>query len=444
MAILKLKADREATWANWAGNQRCAPSGVARPRSVEELVAVVREAQASRRRVKVVGAGHSFTDIACTDGTLVRLDGYNRVLGVDTSDPGHPRITVQAGIRLRDLNDALAARGLALPNLGDIAYQSVSGAMSTSTHGTGAKLGGLATQIHAVELVSADGSVHNLSRTDDPEAFQAARVSLGALGIVSAYTLDCVPAFNLKAVEEPMRADEMLDRIDELVDGNEHFEAYWVPHTGWALTKSNNLTTAPAAPRGQAREFLERVLLENVAFGAMCRVGRWRPQWIPTLARVIPSTGRNEFVGRSDRIFTSPRMVHFYEMEYAIPRAAGADAVRELRRFVAASGLRLSFPVEIRFAAADDIFLSTANGRDSCYIAVHVYQGMPYEQYFRGVEAIMDSVGGRPHWGKLHFQTAATLASRYPDWERFGAVRKRFDPDGMFANPYLDRVLGAV
>lgn len=444
MAILKPKADPQATWTNWAGNQRCAPSGVARPRSVDELVTVVKQAQASRRRVKVVGSGHSFTDIACTDGTLVHLDAYNQVLGVDTSDPGHPLITVQAGIRLRDLNDALAARGLALPNLGDIAYQSVSGAMSTSTHGTGAKLGGLATQIRAVELVSADASVHNLSRDDDPEAFQAAKVSLGALGIVSTYTLECVPAFNLRAVEEPMRADEMLDRIDELVDGNEHFEAYWVPHTGWALTKSNNSTTAPVAPRGRAKGFMERVLLENVAFGALCRVGRWRPEWIPTLARVIPSTGRSEFVDRSDRIFTSPRMVHFYEMEYAIPRAAGADAVRELRRFVAASGLRLSFPVEIRFAAADDIFLSTANGRESCYIAVHVYKGMPYEQYFRGVEAIMNAVGGRPHWGKLHFQTAASLASRYPDWERFAMVRKRLDPEAMFANPYLDRVLGSV
>ncbi|MGH9300517.1 MAG: D-arabinono-1,4-lactone oxidase [Acidimicrobiales bacterium] len=442
MSRIRTRRDRDALWTNWAGNQRCAPVKVARPSGAEDLVNLVNETAEAGRTLKVVGSGHSFTDVACTNGVMVRMDGHDKVLETDHSDPDHPLVRVQAGIKLGDLNDALADRGMALRNLGDIAYQTVAGAMSTSTHGTGSKLGGLATQIKGMELVTADGSVRSLSASEDPEGFQAARVGLGALGIVSTYTLECVPAFNLHAIEEPMRLDDMLERLDDLVDTNEHFEAYWVPHTGWALTKANNSTSKAVARRSRTKEFVERVVLENVAFGAVCRLGRWNPEWIPTLARVIPSTGRSEFVDRSDRIFTSPRMVHFYEMEYSIPRAEGAETVRRLRRFVEDSGLRLSFPVEIRFAAPDDIFLSTANGRPSCYIAVHVYRGMGYEQYFRGVEAIMDSVGGRPHWGKLHYQTASTLSSRYPDWERFKAVRRRFDPHGLFANAYTERVLG--
>lgn len=426
-------------WHNWAGNQQCAPAAVASPSSVEELCALVKTAATAGRRVKVVGTGHSFTDIACTSGVQVRLDDYGRVLQVDCD---RRQVTVQAGITIRRLNDELAQRGLALPNLGDIGYQTISGAISTSTHGTGAALGGLATQLAGFDLVTADGSVATCSSSEEAEAFAAGRVGLGALGILSTVTLQCVDAFHLRAQEGPMRMDDVVDGLDELVDGNDHFEFYWVPHTHWALTKRNNRTDAPIGGRSRWREFYERVVLENIAFGAACRAGRFRPEWIPRLARLVPGSGQTEYVERSDRVFTSPRFVHFYEMEYSIPRAAARRALTELQAFVAEAGLLLSFPVEVRFTAADDIPLSTGTGEPRCYIAVHVYQGMPYEQYFRGVEAIMDGLGGRPHWGKLHYQTAATLAPRYPEWNRFQALRDRLDPDRRFANAYTERVLG--
>ncbi|HZP56620.1 MAG TPA: D-arabinono-1,4-lactone oxidase [Dehalococcoidia bacterium] len=428
-------------WHNWARNQECAPAHVEHPASEEELVAIVRTARLAGERVKVVGAGHSFTGIALTDGRLVHLDRYTRVLSVDRAS-GH--VTVQAGIPLRKLNVELGRVGLAMENLGDIAYQSVAGAIATATHGTGRNFGNIATQVVGMRLIAGDGSIVDCSSDGEQEIFHAARVGLGALGIVSTVTLRCVPAFNLHAVEMPMRVDDVLASLDEHVSQNDHFEFFWVPHTGWALTKRNRRTDEPRNPRGRWREFRDRILLENVAFGAVCRAGRLRPSMIPRLSRLIPSSGRVEYVEHSYRVFASPRLVHFYEMEYAIPIEHTAEALNRVRAFVARSGLNISFPVEVRFVAPDDIPLSTAYGRATCYIAVHVYQGMQYQQYFEAVEDIMDDYGGRPHWGKLHFQTAETLAPRYPEWSAFQRVRARLDPEARFTNPYLDRVLGPV
>ena len=426
---------------NWGGNQRCAPARVARPTSAAELVDVVKSAAAEGSTVKAVGSGHSFTDIACTSGVQVRLDRYDGVVSVDRDTA---RVTVQSGITIRKLGEELAAVGLAMPNLGDVGYQTISGAVSTGTHGTGVRLCGLAQQVVGMELVTADGSLVSCSAEEEPEIFSAARIGLGALGLLSTVTLQCVPAFNLHAVEKPMRVDDVLASLDEYVENNDHFEFYWVPHTSWALTKVNNRTGRPVGGRSRARELYEQVFLENIAFGAVCRLGRMRPRWTPRLATAVPGSGTREYVSRSDQVFTTPRMVRFCEMEYSIPRAECANALNQLRRFVDDQGLMVSFPVEVRFSAADDIPLSTSHGRESCYIAVHMYRGLPYDQYFRGVEAIMAPLQGRPHWGKLHWRTAADLEPVYPRWADFQAARRRTDPDGRFANPYTRRVLGDV
>lgn len=426
-------------WKNWAANQRCAPAAIDRPRSEDEIVRIVREAGDSGQRVKVVGAGHSFTGIALTDGRLVSLDDYDRILSVDGTTH---RVTVQAGIRLADLNERLYERGLAMPNLGDIAYQSIAGAISTATHGTGRYLGGLATQVVGMRIVGGDGGVVECTPEQNADILHVARVGLGALGVISTVTLQCVPAFNLHAVEMPERVDSLLENLEEHYTKNEHFEFFWVPHTGWALTKRNNRTDEPERPRPRWQAFRDDYLLSNAAFGALCRIGRMRPSLIPRLSRMIPSSGRVEYVERSYRVFASPRLVKFYEMEYAIPIENAAEALNRVRDYVKRSGLTISFPVEVRFVAADDIPLSTAYGRPTCYIAVHVYQGTQFHQYFEAVEDIMDDYGGRPHWGKLHFQTAETLAPRYPEWDRFQATRALLDPGRIFSNAYLERVLG--
>ncbi|HZP30366.1 MAG TPA: D-arabinono-1,4-lactone oxidase, partial [Acidimicrobiia bacterium] len=300
------------------------------------------------------------------------------------------------------------------------------------------------TFVRGLELVTADGELLRCSPDEEPEVFHCARVNLGALGIVTKVTLQCVPAFRLHALEQPAALPDVLDRLDGLVEGNDHFEFYWLPHTERCSTKENNRTTEAVRRKDRLHTWRDEILLPNAVFGAACWIGRAVPDRIPAIAGWLAGTvGRLELVDRSDRIFCSPRLVHFVEMEYAIPRRHAAEAVLAVRDLIDDRGLRISFPIEVRFVAADDIPLSTAHGRESCYIAVHVHAGAEYEPYFRGVEAIMDRFEGRPHWGKLHFQTAATLATRYPEFGRFLAVRDRLDPDRRFANEYLDRVLGA-
>ncbi len=432
----------DGTVVNWAGNQSCRPVRTVSPRGVEELAQVVKAAERDGLAVRAVGAGHSFTPLAMTDGVLVRLD---RHAGLVSADRDAGLVTVEAGMPLWRLNPLLHELGLALANLGDIDRQSVAGAISTGTHGTGARLGGLATQVVALELVLADGTVTRCSATDRPELFAAARVSLGALGLLSTVTLQCRPAFALHAEERPMQVDQLLDQLDELADGNDHFELYWWPHTDMTLTKRNNRLAPgePVAPLSRRRAWLEDELLANTVFGGVCRLGRRVPRAVPRInalsARLM---GDRSFSDRSYRVFASPRRVRFVEMEYAVPRAAVRDALAGVRRVVERGSSPVSFPVEVRFAAGDDITLSTASGRDSAYLAVHMYAGTAYEWYFDGVEAVMAELDGRPHWGKLHGLDAETLGRRYPRFQEFVALRDRLDPAGRFANAHLDRVLG--
>lgn len=427
-------------WRNWGKTQVCEPVTSAQPRTESGIREVVLEAAKRGRRVKVVGAGHSFTDIACTDGVLVSLDRYRNVLNVDREAA---TVKVEAGIRIKQLNAELAKVGLAMSNLGDIAYQSIAGAISTATHGCGIRFGNLATMVKELTLVRADGSVLHCSPSLDDTTFKAAQVSLGALGVISTVTLQCEPAFNLEAQEEGADLGETLDALDEFIESNEHFEFFWFPYTPRIGMKRNNRTTKEPTKVRHWKDFRNEIIETNIAFGLLCRRGRARPERIPGIMKTIaPGKGRIRKVARSDRIFASPRLVKFAEMEYAIPRANAREAIERLGAMIDAADYNVNFPVEVRFVAPDDILLSPAHGRETCYIAVHMYQGMDYEPYFRGVEEIMMSYDGRPHWGKLHFRDAASLSRTYPRWNDFIDVRNKLDPTGVFRNTYLDRVLG--
>lgn len=429
------------TWTNWARNQTCDPVAVERPRNEREIQELVQRAAAEGRTVRVVGAGHSFTPLVCTDGYLLDLRDHAAVRHVDAE---RRTVTVQAGIPLWRLNEELAAHGLALENLGDIAYQSIAGATQTATHGTGARFRNLSSAIVGMRLVDGEGEIVACDRDTRPEVLDVARVGLGAMGVVSEVTIQCVPAFNLHAQERPEPVDEILERLDEEVDGHDHFELFWIPNTRWALTKRNRRTDEPARPRPAWKAWRDDVLYDNVLFGTMCRIGAWRNHLIPKVAKRLPSKGPADYVDVSYKVFASPRLVRFYEMEYAIPRGDVVEALQRVRAHVKRLGMQISFPVEVRFVAGDDIPLSTAYGRDTAYVAVHVYRGTPYDQYFQGVERIMDDYGGRPHWGKMHFHTASTLAPRYPRWDDAQRVRARLDPNQVFTTPYLERVLGPV
>jgi L-gulonolactone oxidase len=430
-----------ATWQNWAGTVTSRPRRVCTPRNGDDLAALVAAAHRDGRRVKAVGAGHSFTPIAATDDTLIRLD---HLTGLTQADLDTGLVTVLAGTRLGDLNALLAEAGLAMSNLGDIDRQTIAGAISTGTHGTGVTHPGLAGQVEALEFVTADGSVRTCSATDDPDLFGAARVGLGALGILTAITLRCVPAYDLRADERPLPLAEVLADLDDRVDSHDHFEFYWFPHTRQTLTKSNDRRrTADARPLSRFRSWRDDEFLANRVFEWTNRVTSSLPRLTPALNSLASRalTART-YAATSHRVFVSPRRVVFRESEWAVPRAAIPEVLTELRRWIERSGERISFPVEVRFAAEDDIWLSTAYRRATGYVAVHQYHRRPYERYFRAFCEIAARYEGRPHWGKIHWSTARTLRAVYPRFDDFRRIRDRLDPEGVFTNPYLDTVLG--
>jgi L-gulonolactone oxidase len=431
-----------AEWSNWAGDQRCVPAEVVRPRDRDELAAAIVAAVEAGRKVSVAGSGHSFTEAAMTDGgTMLRIEALR---GVIDADPGSGLVKVAAGTVLADLNEELARLGLAMENLGDIDRQTVAGAISTGTHGTGAKLRNISAQVEGLELVLADGSVRELSTTTHPGLLRAARVGVGALGAISAVTLRCVPAFTLERVDKPLPREQVLDSFQERADANDHYELFTFPYSDLALILERNRTEAPPRPRGRVGAYLNDIVLENWGLGALSATGRAFPAAIPRLARLaarLASGGRA--VDRSDRVFANERRVRFTEMEHGVPREHGPEAVRRVVEWVRSNRYPVFFPIEMRVAAGDDALLSPSHGRDTVYIAVHQYRGMEWRPYFEAVEAIMDSYGGRPHWGKRHFQTAATLAPRYPAWSEFQRARDELDPGRAFGNEYAERVLGA-
>lgn len=432
--------DRGSTWTNWARTASTTPVAIAHPSSTDEVAAIVVEAANRGLRVKAVGSGHSFTAIAITDGVLIELD---RLAGVVSADVTTGLVTVRAGTPLHALNAALAARGLAMTNLGDIDRQTISGALATGTHGTGAHFQGLAAAVRGARVVLADGSIVDCDREQDPELFEAIRIGLGAVGIVTELTIHCVPAFMLNAREEPGTLTETLAQLDELVGGTDHFEFYWFPHTDNVLLKRNTRLSADstARPLPRWRAWLDDDLLSNRVFEGINRVSTVRPSWVPRInsmtSRVLSS---REFTLPSHQVFASQRDVRFREMEYAVPREQIVAVLTELKSM--ADEHRVPFPVEVRFAAADDIWMSTAHGRDSAYVAVHQYHRMDHRAYFDGFEAIARDAAGRPHWGKLHGRARADLRPAYPHFDDFVAVRDRVDPERRFGNDYLTRVLG--
>ncbi|MCK8675929.1 D-arabinono-1,4-lactone oxidase [Streptomyces lichenis] len=429
-----------STWVNWAGTVSARPTREARPASVDELAETVRTAAAEGLRVKTVGTGHSFTAIAATDGVLIRPD---LLTGIRRIDRRAMTVTVESGTPLKRLNAALAREGLSLTNMGDIMEQTVAGATSTGTHGTGRESASIAAQITGLELVTAAGEVLTCSAQENPEVFAAARIGLGALGVVSAITFAVEPLFLLRAQEEPMPFDRVVAEFDALHTENEHFEFYWFPHTSGCVTKRNNRSQGPIDPPGRISGWVEEELLSNGLFQVVSTLGKAVPAAVPAIAKVSSrALSARTYTDIPYKVFTSPRRVRFVEMEYALPRRAAMAALRELKAMLERSPLRVSFPVEVRTAPADDIPLSTASGRDTAYIAVHMYKGTPYRGYFTEVERIMTAHEGRPHWGKLHTRDAAYLAAAYPRFAEFTAVRDRLDPDRLFGNDYLRRVLG--
>ena len=429
-------------WRNWSREQRCRPVVMARPHTREGMISAIVAAHEDGRKIKAAGSGHSFSGAALTDGTMLRIEQLHRTLAVDRE---RGLVKVEAGIELGALNRRLDRLGLALANMGDIDRQTLGGAISTATHGTGARLQNISAQIEALEIVGADGTLRELSESSDPDAFRAARVGIGALGAIYSVTLRTTSPFRIERIDRARPLEETLGSLDELADGFDHFEFYVFPHTDTALCRESTHTDAAADPPSRASVYAQEVVFENWVAAAFVGISRRVPAAIPTLSKGFAAgSGTSRKLDHSFRVFASDRRTKFTEMEHAVPRAHAREAIEGVIEIANRREFGVSFPIEVRFVAADDALLSPSFERDSCYIAVHYDRHGGHEPYFAAVADLLAKFEARPHWGKRHNRDAGELRELYPRYADFLAVRERLDPEGAFANDYTDRVLGPV
>ncbi|KAH8894177.1 faD-linked oxidoreductase [Thozetella sp. PMI_491] len=425
-------------WRNWSKAFRFTPQRFAAPASLNELQQLIRAVAARKGKLRVIGSGHSFTPLVETTDTLLSLEALH---GIERVDGDIARI--RAGTTLKRLGSELAQRGLGMTVLGDIDSQTLAGAASTATHGTGATLGSISTQVCGIDLVVASGELLHCSATENSDIFDVARVSVGALGVIAALDIRLLPAYRLKVIKRAMELEDCLAQAPELARKHRHFEFYWFPHTRQTLVRLMDPTTDPDS--ATAITSAVELILENGVFGMLCRLARMQPNWAPALARIlgkIVASDQSTMVADWHRAFVTTRLVRFQEMEYALPAARGADALREIAEYIERQNVLLHFPVHYRYVAADDIWLSPFYQRDSVSISVQQYIGMEYREYFAAAEAIFSKHGGRPHWGKIHTLGVRELSALYPRWHDFQRLRSSLDPGGIFTNDLLRRWFG--
>ncbi|HLQ80817.1 MAG TPA: D-arabinono-1,4-lactone oxidase [Brachybacterium sp.] len=430
------------TLRTWSGAVSWTPQQVLRPISQEAVVAAVRAARARGCALRVIGGGHSFSALAATDGITLSLDGYQ---GLVTADPGTGLVTLRGGTRLWAVAELLAPYGLALSVMGDIDRQSIAGAIQTGTHGTGGAFTGFAGMVRGLRLVLADGSVVDTSPTRDRDLFEAARLGLGSVGVVLEVTLQCVLAYRLELIEstEPLEATARSFLAES--SRADHHEFFWFPRTRRATVRTMRRlpATAPRHRSARAAELWQQEVLGNGLWEVLCRSAAV----VPPLSRPVAEIASHVFAGPrvvddSASVFAAPRRVRFHESEWALPAERFEEAFAALRERFEAEGVRVTFPLEIRRAAADDVWLSTAHGRDTVYIAAHRHHTEEAGPYLLLVQRTLAAFGARPHWGKQHWLGRRELTELYPRFEDFRSVREAADPDGLLMTPYLRHLLG--
>jgi L-gulono-1,4-lactone dehydrogenase len=443
--LLRRSRRHVTAFTNWAGNQHCRPSHVHFPRSEEDIAEILDLAAKQKVSAKVVGSGHSWSDAACTDGHMLRLDEMNGVLDIDRKAGC---VTVEAGMRLCELNEQLARHGLALGNLGSISEQTIAGAISTGTHGTGVRFGSLSTFVRSLRLMRADGSVMELSRADG-DAFEAARLSLGCLGVLTRITLRCEPAFDLEEKSFTLSFDDALDRMLSLVDDHDHVKFWWLPHTDSVfVVTARRIPLTETTRRRRVRNVFAgaaETMANRGVFAALMRAGALAPSVVPSINRAVDQVyfRSRRRVDRSDRVFNLPMPPTHREMEYGIPRDVAPLALRRLRELTHTLRIVVNFVVEVRFVAHDSILLSPSFGRNSCQLGAYIGEHPHLPIYFDAFETLCRQLNGRPHWGKEFQASADDLHQRIPGIGRFLSVRRALDPNKRFDNRFARRVFGA-
>ncbi|MCO4294612.1 FAD-binding protein [Solitalea sp. MAHUQ-68] len=430
---------KPTTWSNWSGSVQCSPLGVLFPASEEEIVQIIHKASKEGKKIRMIGSGHSFSNLVETNDYIVSLDNLRGIISIDK---GKQEVTVKAGTKIKEFGHLLFENGLAQENLGDIDVQSLAGAISTGTHGTGTAFGNLSTQLTGIKFINGKGEVIYCSTNENEQLFKAAQVSLGTLGIITELTFKAIPAYKLEFTSGKETLDEVLNNYERYNKENRNFEFYWFPGTNIVQTKFSNASDLPAKEYGTAN-YITDMLLENHAFGVLSKITNWFPKASKTIAQIsAKAVSTSHKINWSHKVYALPRLVKFHEMEYNIPLEAFREVKRDVQKAFDKHKFDVHFPTENRFVKGDDIWLSPAYERDSAYIAFHVYKPNPYKEYFKVMEDICLAVGGRPHWGKMHTRTGADFEKLYPKWNDFQAIRQEMDPEGIFLSPYMQQICG--
>ncbi|MDX2075986.1 MAG: D-arabinono-1,4-lactone oxidase [bacterium] len=427
-------------WRNWSRSVSCEPSAFYAPTSQDDLIRLVKSAGRDGKKIRVAGSGHSFTPLVASNDILISLQNYGGLLNVDKVNQ---TATLKAGTTIKQAGELLFEHGLMQENLGDINVQSLAGAISTGTHGTGTGLGTIATQVIGMTLITGDGEVITCSETENSDIFKAAQISLGTLGMISTLTLRLNRSYILRGEIRKSALDKTLSDLDTLKAQNRHFEFYALPYSDKTQTRCFNIVTDAPKKDGIGR-WMNEIVLENGVLWMLSAFNRAFPSNSARIAKLIGAAVSDaDYVNYAHRAFASRRLVKFQEMEYNIPAEHFTAALTEILDTIRKDKHQVHFPIECRFVKGDDIPLSPAYGRDSAYIAVHMFNGMDYRRYFDAIEAIFARYGGRPHWGKMHTRNADDLAPLYPRWDFFQGVRNITDPARVFTTPYIGRLLGA-
>lgn len=427
--------------SNWGRNHSCQPARVERPTSEAEVVAAVQRAAVEQLTIKCVGAAHSWSDAAMTDGVLLSLDAMQGFLELDEAR-GLAR--VQAGIRLHQLNEALAERGFALPILGSMAEQSLAGATATGTHGSSLVHGNLSSLIRGMRLVTGRGDVVVLA-TGDPR-LDAARVGLGALGIVTELTIAVQPAFRLCEQTEAIPLAQALGELPGIARSAEYVKLWWLPHTDAVIVFRYERTDAPSTFSPFAR-WLDEHVVNRWLFALLLGLGRLLPALVPRFNKLVAATylKPRRTVGRSDRMLTLAMPPVHRETEASVPLRHAAEALRRAAALIDEQGLKVNFVTEVRFVKADDGWMSPAGGRDSCQLGAYMAQAPGVDAWLQGFQDAVADLDARPHWGKELSRSAGRLtaeqvAAAYPRSPEFWALVREWDPDRRFVNAFVERI----
>lgn len=424
---------------NWSENVQWNPKDILYPSSEQEVAEIVKEASKSKRKIRAIGSGHSFTPVCATDDITISLDNMQNISRIGDSNIAY----AQGGTKLYKLGAGLENLGLAQENLGDINKQSVAGALSTGTHGTGTRFGSISSQIEEVTFVNGKGEIHTVTYESDPDLFRSLQVSVGTLGIITGLKLRCIPAYNLHLKKKKEKLTDVLANLEKHNAENRNFEFYWLPHTEYTQTKYSNTIEQKGKETSAAVAWFNEVFLENYMLEVICKIAKAIPSLNPAMSKLTAAfIGNEEKIKASHEVFATVRKVKFTEMEYSVPMEHYQTVMQELLRAFEKNKYAINFPIENRFVMEDEPYLSTSYGRKSAYIACHAYKGVDNTKYFRDLEEIFQHYGGRPHWGKMHTCDANYLSKQYAKWDVFQKIREEQDPNQIFTNPHIQKIFG--